>query len=185
MSANLNKLKGFSLVELFAALSIISLIAVMSLPTIGQVRDKQRLKSAVQHLQASLNLARSLAIKRGESISVCAQDPASTTAKCMLPGLGNGEWQKGWLIYSDLNNNQQIDGTEKILSATGAIPSVTIRSSSKKSRVKLSAFGASILSNQTWEICLPKSSKTSSIKRGYRLILSSPGQIRPVTMESC
>lgn len=185
MPANINTLKGFSLVELFAALSLISIIAVMALPTIGQVRAKQHLTSAVHNLHTSLNLARSLAIKRGEIISVCAQDPTSKAPKCMEPGLSNGEWQNGWVIYSDLNNNQQIDATDKILSLTPAILSVAIRSNANKSSVKLSALGASILSNQTWEFCHSKSSKNNPINRGYRLILSSPGQIRPVTIESC
>ncbi len=172
---------GFSLVELLLTLSIISIISVLALPNFGNLTDMRRLKSAVRDLQTSISLTRSLAIKQGVTITLCAQSKLSIQPQCSPAGLAQGDWASGWLIFRDLNNNRQRDNNEPLLSNNTATEFIGIQSSSPKSFVQINALGASILSNQTWKFCLSRQRAT----RGFQLILSSPGQIRPVKIDSC
>ncbi|VAW82514.1 hypothetical protein MNBD_GAMMA12-1611 [hydrothermal vent metagenome] len=172
---------GFSLIELLLTLTIISIISVFALPNFGNLTDIRRLKSAVRDLQTSINLTRSLAIRQGTTITLCIKNRLSTSPQCSPSGQAQGNWASGWLIFRDLNNNRQRDKNEPLLSNNTAVKFIGIQSNSQKSLVQITALGASILSNQTWEFCL--NGKRES--RGFQLILSSPGQIRPVKINSC
>jgi len=174
------KQRGFSLIELFLTLSIISIVSVFALPNFGKVTEIQYLKSAVRDLQSSLNLTRSLAIRRAETITICVK-ANSRIPQCVAPGVANGVWTGGWLIFSDQNNNRQYDNNEQLLGTHSPFRLISIKSSAQKSLLRINSLGASILSNQTWKFCLAQ-------KKGYggfSLILSSPGQVRPVKIDSC
>ncbi len=180
MTKNSTVQKGFSLLELFLTLTIISIIAVFSLPNFGNIAEIQRLKSAVRDLHAAISLTRSLAIKHAETITLCVQ-AQTPSPQCAASGAAKGNWQNGWLVFRDVNNNRQFDFGDQLLSTNKAYKSVSINSSAQKSLVRINALGASILSNQTWEFCLFKKNSP----RGIRLILSSPGQIRHIKIDSC
>lgn len=74
---------GFSLVELVVAISIVSILAAMAMPSFKQLIENQRVKSASFELYASLLSARSEALKRNGNVTINAI---------------SGTWENGWQI---------------------------------------------------------------------------------------
>lgn len=73
---------GFTLVELITVLAIMGILAALAAPSFSEMIARQRLRAGAFDLVADLMLARSEAIKRGESVSVT---PGAT-------------WAAGWTV---------------------------------------------------------------------------------------
>ncbi|OOZ41334.1 hypothetical protein BOW53_04250 [Solemya pervernicosa gill symbiont] len=77
MSKNNNR--GFTLIELMITLVVISIIAAFAVPSLGDFVTKRKLVGAAEEVYSQLQLARSLAIKRNQTIYVnFAEDGSST-----------------------------------------------------------------------------------------------------------
>ena len=85
---------GFSLIELMVVVAIVAILASIAGPAFQEMLQKNRLTAASSALQASLNLARSEAIKRGPDAKVTLA--ANTTA---------GSWSNGWTVFVDKTND--------------------------------------------------------------------------------
>jgi type IV fimbrial biogenesis protein FimT len=75
--------RGFTLVELIVAMSVLALIATLAIPMYGDIVAANRARAAAYSLVSALTLARSEAVKRNAPVSV-------------LP-FGSG-WQAGWEV---------------------------------------------------------------------------------------
>lgn len=98
--AMIRSLRGFSLTELLSVLAICGLLFGVAIPGWTQLGRYQQLISACNDLNAALRLARSEAIKRRQAV---------------LVDNGTNDWNDGWRIYVDLNNNGQQDSPEPLL----------------------------------------------------------------------
>ena len=74
---------GFSTVELFVVLGILSILGALAGPGLSSMVATQQVRSASADLHASLNIARSEALTRNTSVTVA-------------PTAGN--WANGWTI---------------------------------------------------------------------------------------
>ena len=75
--------RGLSLVELLAALVILSVLVSLAVPSFSQMLAEQRLRQAGSELRVSLATARSEAIKRNEGVSLIKQ---------------GADWSAGWCV---------------------------------------------------------------------------------------
>src|SRR6185295_6225393 len=75
-----------------------------------------KLTTQIYDLFGGLTLARSEAIKRGTTVTACAS--ANQTA---CGGTSGCNWQQGWIVFVDANNNHVVDTGEEILRATPAL----------------------------------------------------------------
>src|SRR5258705_1484373 len=89
---------GFTLVELMIVVAIGSLLFAACLPQYADWRAAKELANEAQHLAASMNLARTEAVKRGQRVTLCR---TVDTRRCA----GASGWDGGWLVYVDLNRN--------------------------------------------------------------------------------
>lgn len=80
---------GFSAIELMIVVAIVGVLAALAVPNMGPMIRAQRVKSAAFDIYSSLNLSRSEAVKRNNSVTLT---PTS------------GDWSKGWTV-SDANGN--------------------------------------------------------------------------------
>lgn len=104
--------KGFSLIELMITVAIASIVLMVGVPSFTSSINKNSVASTINDIQTTLTEARSEAVTLGLTVSVCSSDDQATCS---------GGWADGWILFSDENENGTIDGSDKLISVTGAV----------------------------------------------------------------
>lgn len=81
--------------ELLVVLAIVSILAGLSVPSFRAMLVNSARREASTGLYAALSRARSEAIVRSRTISVCPRDIAQTTPSCQ----SGSDWSQGWIVY--------------------------------------------------------------------------------------
>ncbi|MEO5378649.1 MAG: GspH/FimT family pseudopilin [Magnetococcus sp. DMHC-6] len=100
---------GFTLIELIVVLSIAGILTGMGVPVLYDLIQNNRLISQVNNFVASLQYARSEAVRRGERVSLC---PSLDLLTCST---GGGEWGEGWIVFADGHTPGTLDGDDELL----------------------------------------------------------------------
>ncbi|MBP6675222.1 MAG: GspH/FimT family pseudopilin, partial [Vitreoscilla sp.] len=66
---------GFTLVETMTALAVSGILTAVGVPQLSGLMGAKGVEGSVSSLATALRLAKSEAMKRGETVSVCAMDP--------------------------------------------------------------------------------------------------------------
>lgn len=98
----LNKVSGFTLIELVVTIAIVVILMAIADPSYKYITNSNRIASEVNGLLGDLQFARSEAIKEGRSVTVCVSSDGATCTNSTL-------WHKGWIVFSDPNNNASVD----------------------------------------------------------------------------
>jgi type IV fimbrial biogenesis protein FimT len=110
------KARGFTLIELMIALVILGILIGMVAPSFNNAVLGGKLSAFSSSLVASTQLARSEAIKRNETVRVCASSNGSTCGS-------SGGWEKGWIILladnSVLQRQQALPSEFRIVQTGG------------------------------------------------------------------
>jgi len=96
--------RGFTLVELMVTVAIVGILTSVGVPSFIEMINQNRATSLANELAASLNLARSEAIKRGLQVSICKSANISdsvTAANVLCSTATSTSWKNGWLIFVD------------------------------------------------------------------------------------
>lgn len=88
--------RGFTLIELMITLAIVVILLVIGIPNLTALMIKSRLSGQVQEFYGVIDFARSEAIKRGTSVSICKSANGSACG---------GSWSNGWIIFVDQNSS--------------------------------------------------------------------------------
>lgn len=99
---------GFTLFELVMVISIVAILAAIAIPGFQFVTNSNRIATEVNGLLGDLQFARSEAVKEGQPVTVCAS--ADGTSCSASPN-----WQNGWIVFLDTNNDQKRQATEAII----------------------------------------------------------------------
>lgn len=89
--------KGFTLIELMVALAVLAILLGIGVPSFSSMLRDSRASTLASELQGALQLARSEAIKRRQSVVVCRRKPEESVCQ------DGTDWAAGWLV-------QQTDG---------------------------------------------------------------------------
>lgn len=101
---------GFTLIELLVTLTIIAVAMAIAVPSMLAFQRNAELTSAANSLLASINAARSEAMKRGMN--------------AMVKPIDNTNWGKGWVVFVDVARDGDPDNTDNIrISSQTALPS--------------------------------------------------------------
>jgi type IV fimbrial biogenesis protein FimT len=111
----MNRDSGFTLLELLMTIIVVTILLATGAPAIKDFIKNNRVTGQTNGHVSVIQHARSEALKRGTNVVVCASDDQ---AKCT----GKDTWTDGWILFSDLNLNDQPDvGTGKCLDTEDCI----------------------------------------------------------------
>ena len=102
--------RGVTLIELMVTVAIIAILAGLAAPSFVRLIASNALATQANSLLADVRLARSEAIKRGHSVTLCPTGNASNLDSCS----GN-DWKAGWIVFADTDSNNAKGAGETIL----------------------------------------------------------------------
>lgn len=127
--------RGFSLVELLVTIAVASIFIAVAIPGFHSIRQNNQAVTLSNNVSAGLVYARSEAIKRGRSVSICGAATSAQTA------CGNGNsWSEGWIIFTDPNGSGAIDVGDEIVKV-GKAPALGSTITAPNTVVTFSANG--------------------------------------------
>ncbi len=98
---------GFTLVELMTTLAVGIIILAIGIPAFLSMMSTNQIAGYSNDLVSAIRLARSEAIKRSDTVAVCASNSDQTACS------GN-DWNNGWIVFSDDNGDGNLDGGETV-----------------------------------------------------------------------
>ena len=89
-----HKARGFTLIEMMTAIFILAILVSLTIPSFREATLSSRLSGFANDIVASSQLARSEAIKRNVTVTLCASSDGET---CDDPD----GWEAGWIVVAD------------------------------------------------------------------------------------
>lgn len=102
---------GFTLVELIITLTIAGILLALAVPAMQTFILDQRLTTQANDFIADLNLARSEAVRRAASVTVCKQGGTVASPSCST----SAAWSVGRIVYVDTDSDSTLDSSETVL----------------------------------------------------------------------
>jgi type IV fimbrial biogenesis protein FimT len=99
--------QGTTLMELMMALTVLGIVMAIAVPSFREITANSRVSAATNDFVTALTIARSEALKRGSITRICS---STDQANCS----GSNNWETGWVVFSDLNNNAAVDADELV-----------------------------------------------------------------------
>jgi len=94
---------GITLVELIIVMILVGVLVGIGVPSYKSVTTSSRMAGESNSLLGDLQYARAEAIREGEPVTVCV---SSTGTSC---DAASTSWQEGWIVFTDLNDDQTVD----------------------------------------------------------------------------
>lgn len=109
--------RGFTVVEMMIALLVLSVLLVLSAPTLTGLIKDNRILSQAYALRAALNGARSEALTQRNFVTLCR---SSDGASC------SGVWNEGYIAFLDVNGDGIVDDPADQVFITKVVDAETI-----------------------------------------------------------
>jgi type IV fimbrial biogenesis protein FimT len=147
--------RGFSLIELVIAMTILAVSLGLAMPMFRNVIRNTNVSNQTNDLVTSLASARSEAVRRGMQVAVVA-------------GSGGSNWTTGWQVIADINRDGNFLATDDVISTSPALDpqySVFARSTGGvgvDGRVVFGINGALTNTGYDFNVCYPTGEASKS-----------------------
>lgn len=160
--------KGFTLLELMIALSLAAILVSIAMPGYQTLMARTQLSARANELLASLHYTRSEAVKRGMRVTICKSVDGGSC-------IDTGDWQDGWLIFSDGGKAGTIDGGDQVLRVFTGLHGMTLKADNQfKNWISFlpngRSRGSGNLPNGSFYLC--------HAEQGRRIIINHSGRPR-------
>jgi type IV fimbrial biogenesis protein FimT len=108
--------RGFTLVELLTAIAVLAVLVALAVPNFNDATLSARLNGFANSLVAAAQVARSEAIKRNATVTLCTSTDGATCA-------ASGGWEQGWIVLTDtgvIQYQQALPSEFKVTEGGGA-----------------------------------------------------------------
>lgn len=160
-----NEHAGFSLIETLIGIALLSTLLSIATPSLQKQLRTWRLRTISWELVHSFTAARHMAIQQQQSVLIAAN---------------NGQWQQGWRVAIDSNNNGIIEDNEPLLRQMNSLSSgIQLTGNNPVSRmVRYTQHGntetlSGAFQAGTLTLCYPNSDLPTR-----KLVLSATGRFR-------
>ncbi len=148
--------RGFSLVELMVTVAVIAILAAVATPSLLSVVNNNRLAAQANEMVASLQIARSEAVRLNTPVSVCRSTNGTSCAAA-------GQWAR-WIVIAGAQVLRDSAAPASV-QVTSGVAEVTFRSDG------LARDAAGGLLNNSFTVCIP----TNKPPQNRRLIALAMG----------
>lgn len=165
---------GFTLVELIITLSVAALLLTIGIPSFQNMVKDKRMTSTLDQLLTDLELAKSEAMTRNQSVTICRHNgEIASPTSCN----NSADWKDGWVIFADSNSDTKVDADE-LIRARGALGADTDLGYSSPTIV-FNARGFVNSTAGTLELC-----DNRGYSHGKKLIVSASGFVEVASATS-
>ena len=113
----LNRIKGFTLIELMIAVALAAIIITMAAPSFNSAMKKNKIVAETNELIADINFARSEAVKRSMPVVLCrSASPSNASPSCSGSA---SNWSSGWLVFADTDGDNSYAPADDVLIRIG------------------------------------------------------------------
>ncbi|HHQ69379.1 MAG TPA: prepilin-type N-terminal cleavage/methylation domain-containing protein [Halothiobacillaceae bacterium] len=110
---------GFTVLEWMAAITILSIVLAVGIPSFNQQLEQSRLTAATNSLLTGIHFARTEALRIGQRVVICTSADQQTCQP-------QAAWHDGWIIFPDPTASGQPDGPLlRVHKASGANITIT------------------------------------------------------------
>lgn len=99
--------RGYTLIELMITVALIAIVLTLAVPEFRTLLQNNRSITTASNLKASMQHARSEALKRGTFVSLCPQ--ARNFTAC------GSDWTQGWIVFTNPDENTSFSGSEVLI----------------------------------------------------------------------
>ena len=85
-------------------MAIVGILMAVSIPSYRYITNANRIAAEVNGLLGDMQFARAEALKEGQTVTVCVSSNGTTCS-----GAAVSTWQNGWIVFSDVNANAQVN----------------------------------------------------------------------------
>jgi len=101
--------RGFTLLELIIIIGILGMTMAFAAPGLSTMIKNNRILSDANDFVAALQFAKGEAASRTNWVTMCKKNAAGTAC------VAGGDWQQGWIVFSDINGNAAVDAGDTVL----------------------------------------------------------------------
>ena len=154
------------MLEILMVVSITAVLMIVGIPTFEDFRQNQRMTASISLLHSQIVFARDQAIKLNSNVVACPGDLQSGCSQ-------TNNWTGGWIIFSDLNNDQQFSALESLYRYEPALENIVVLGNSGRKQINFYGNGSAPGSNGSITFCDQRGPT-----KARKLVISNIGRIR-------